>query len=270
MEVLEKFCEAKSPKCFCEDALFLSEQFIAVIDGVTAKSDYSHNGKTTGRLAAEIICQTMEKLPPESSLKQTIHRINQDLELFYKEHPFPYDRKTMGLQAVCVIYSRHFREIWMIGDCQAKVDGRLYENPKKSDIILAQMRALVLESLRCRQEDKKDPKYARQAREVILPWIIKATAFANNSDSPYGYSVINGDDIPESLVKKIKLDQQPHEIILASDGYPVVEDTLSLTEETLQKVLDTDAECCRVYLSTKGVKEGNKSFDDRTYIRFRI
>lgn len=270
MQVLEKLCEAKSQKCLCEDALFISEQFIAVIDGVTAKSDYSHDGKTTGKLAADIICQVMEKLPPESTMEQTIHMINQDLELFYKEHPFPYNRKTMGLQAVCVIYSRHFREIWMIGDCQAKVDGQLYDNPKKSDAILAHMRALVLESLRCGKEDKQSMEYDKQAREVILPWIIKATAFANNSDSQYGYSVINGDDIPESLVKKIKLDQRPHEIILASDGYPVVEETLSLTEETLQKILTMDAECCKVYLSTKGVNEGNKSFDDRTYIRFKI
>lgn len=270
IRILEKLCEGKSLTAYCEDILFVSEEFVAVIDGVTAKSDFSYEGKTTGRLASEIICRTLETLPKEYNLEQTIEEINKNLNQFYEEHTFPYNKREMGLQAVCAIYSNYNREIWLIGDCQAKVDGKLYQNQKKSDIILANMRALVIESLQYGGMDKKVTDYAEQARNLILPWIIKATAFANKSDSEYGYSVINGDRIPESLVNKIVLDEKSHEIILASDGYPVVEKNLALTEERLQKILEMDPECCKIYLSTKGVKDGCKSFDDRTYIRFCI
>ena len=40
-------------------------------------------------------------------------------------------KKEKGLQAAAIIYSDHFREIWMIGDCQAMVDGTEYQQPKK-------------------------------------------------------------------------------------------------------------------------------------------
>ena len=57
---------------------------------------------------------------------------------------------------------------------------------------------------------------------------------------------------------------------MASDGYPVLKETLEETEEALKIVLETDPLCFRQYKSAKGLQKGNNSFDDRTYIKFEL
>ncbi len=268
IKVLESFSEGKSDESTCEDNYVISVHFIAVIDGVTGKSDFLYNGKTTGKLASELICKVLNNLPKESSLMQLITEVNDEMNQFYEKFSFPYDIKEKGLQAAGVIYSAYYHEIWLIGDCQACVDGTQYFNPKKSDLILSDMRALVIESMSLNQSEGITEGCMEMARNIILPWIIKSNVFANDNSTDYGYSVFNGEKIPESLVRKIKLDDQPHEVILASDGYPAIERTLELTELRLKEILKSDSGCYKNYRSTKGAKKGWKSFDDRTYIRF--
>lgn len=268
IKVLEQFIEGKQDVCSCEDCCFISDDFIAVIDGVTSKSDFRHEGKTTGRLAAELTCAALEVACRESTLSQVLDNINANINGFYDTYNFPYNRKEKGLQAACVIYSVHHRQLWMIGDCQASVDDTLYLNPKKSDNALASMRSLVIESLMQDNPSLGENFCAEQARAFILPWILKASQFANSSDTSYGYAVLNGEPIPQELLISISIPEGNHEIILTSDGYPIVEKTLALTEHRLKEVLDEDPCCYKSHPSTKGLQQGQKSFDDRTYIRF--
>lgn len=239
---------------------------MAVIDGVTSKSDFTLNGKTTGKIAADIVRQTIGKLEREDNLDVFLSMVNLEIKKFYQHIEFPYSKKEKGLQAVCTVYSDFYREIWMIGDCQVSVDNQIYLNPKKSDLVLSDMRSLILHILK--NENWQEAQ--KKARDIIEPWILKANYFANKEDSTYGYAVINGEDIPQSLIKKIKLDENHHEIILTSDGYPEVKASLKKSEDYLNTILEKDKSCCEMYLSTKGLKKGQKSFDDRTYIRFSI
>ena len=135
------------------------------------------------------------------------------------------------------------------------------------------MRSLILSTLE--QERRNTAGLYREeweehdaAREIILPWILRATIYANDDTTEYGYSVFNGQAIPESLIKVIRLREGAHEVILTSDGYPEVKETLRKTEENLKEILIHDPGCYKKYLSTKGVKKGQTSFDDRTYVRF--
>lgn len=270
IKVIETFIQGKVSQELCEDALCLSDGFAAVIDGVTSKSDFRYEGKTTGKLAAELVLKVLEGLKKDADAGQFISQVNREMEAFYKEVAFPYSREEQGLQAVCAVYSESRREIWLIGDCQVCVDGVCYFNPKPSDEILAQMRSLVLNIVRAQSpEDFYSQKTQRMARELIEPWILRSTVFANDSGTAYGYSVLNGREIPKALIRVIPLDEREHEIILTSDGYPRVEPTLEQSEAALERVLREDRECCSLYRSTKGVKEGCRSFDDRTYIRLR-
>ena len=59
---MEEYKEGKAGEKECEDELFLSKHFVAVIDGVTSKSDFRYQGKTTGKLAAETIRFVFEGL----------------------------------------------------------------------------------------------------------------------------------------------------------------------------------------------------------------
>lgn len=58
-------------------------------------------------------------------------------------------------------------------------------------------------------------------------------------------------------------------IVLASDGYPELQETYQESERILQRTLIHDPLIInRLYRSTKGLTPGNLSYDDRTYIRF--
>ena len=66
---------------------------------------------------------------------------------------------------------------------------------KRSDVILSQFRSLLMAL--------QVP--ASEARAKVEPWIVNATAFANKVGTSYGYSVLNGEEIPDELIKVIHL-----------------------------------------------------------------
>lgn len=267
MRVVEHFIKGKRGPDKCEDALFISEHFIAVIDGVTSKSDFTYDGKTTGKLASEMIKEQLEGLEKEATVQQFLAKVNKEFETFYNHISFPYEKCEKGLQAVCVVYSRHQNAIWLIGDCQVSVDGKVYMNPKRSDDILAEFRSLILNLWDDEREIREEQLHS--VREMIVPWILKSTAYANDTSTEYGYACINGESIPESLIRVIELDGEvSHEIILTSDGYPEVRKSLEETEAYLEEILRDDPNCYKKFKSTKGIQKGNISFDDRTYVKF--
>lgn len=85
------------------------------------------------------------------------------------------------------------------------------------------------------------------------------------------YAVIDGFDIFMPGVKVITLRQdEPHDIVLASDGYPFLRPTLKDSEAALCKQLAIDPYNIHTFKATKGLMQGNVSFDDRALIRFRL
>ena len=85
------------------------------------------------------------------------------------------------------------------------------------------------------------------------------------------YSVVDGFPIPRQHVRTITLDFQPYEIVLASDGYPFLHPTLEESEAALQHQRQEDPlNIGPHFQATKAFHPDFNSFDDRTYIRFRV
>lgn len=271
MKIIEQFIDGKVNIDTCEDNLIITNNFIAVIDGVSSKSDYRKDGKTTGKLASEIIGQVIENLAQNSTIEQVIESINTEFQSFYDSNLFPYDKASLGLQAMLALYSKYHQQVYLIGDCQAVIEGNRYINPKLIDTTLEHLRSLIVHvEVAKTGEDLKDYfSKGDQAREQILPWITESTIFANDNTSPWGYSVLNGESVPTSLIKVIDVPDNS-QVILASDGYPFVEETLEASEMKLQLLLEDDPYLIQTVKSTKGLTKGATSFDDRTYIRFTI
>ena len=101
------------------------------------------------------------------------------------------------------------------------------------------------------------------------------------------YTVIDGFPIYREGVKVVALKTKPvlsgidtyfqeqtkpvsslNEVVLASDGYPFLKPTLAASEAALAEQIANDPQNIHFFIATKGIVEGNKSFDDRTYIRF--
>lgn len=59
-------------------------------------------------------------------------------------------------------------------------------------------------------------------------------------------------------------------VVLASDGYPTLLPTLKESEKALAHHLIDDPQNIGEFVATKGLVEGNVSFDDRTYIKLKI
>lgn len=277
MRIIEQSIISKYPdQKLCEDGLFISDDFIAVADGVTTKGHLSWPtdgdsqtalSMTSGCYAKEVILSALQTMPGHIDAPSAIDYLNHSLTLasLSRIHILE-EQPTERLQAVVVIFSRIRREVWSFGDCQCIIDNQLYSESKKLDGLLSQIRSLYNETELLLGRTVEDLSAEDSGRRYILPLLGRQLLFANKGGE-YGYDVLDGFSIcPDHVV--IHPVKTGSEIILASDGYPELHPTLAESEAALTKIVDTDPLCIHDYKSTKGVVKGNVSFDDRTYIRF--
>lgn len=277
MKVIESKIEGKKSPESCEDGLVVTADFIAVIDGSTSKTPHHLSpDMKNGRYAMVLISEYIQhELKPESTVENFCEGVTsyiynkvyhqQGIEEQMQAHP------EERLTASAILYSKAKNEVWMVGDCQAIIDGKLYENNKPFEAIVARRRVELIRQGFTPQE----------ARKTIEPLLIQAMLEGQNKT----YTVIDGFPIYQKGMKVVSLnvpqknvetdvaDSLPlptKEIVLASDGYPFLKPTLTESEEALAHLLAYDPQCTHEFIATKGIVVGNKSFDDRTYIRFQI
>lgn len=294
MKIIESSIIGKKSPEACEDGMVVTDDFIAVIDGSTSKTPKHLNpDMKNGRYAMMLISEYIrEELKADASVDDfcqgvTAYIYNKvyeklGMEERLKEHP------EERLTASAILYSRTRNEVWMVGDCQAIIDGKLYENGKPYEQEIARKRVELI-------EQGLSPA---EARKQIEPLLIEAMLSGQNQN----YTVIDGFPIYREGVKVVSVsdscsaqDSVPasdsvsasesasasefvpasgsipassSEIVLASDGYPFLKPTLAASEASLAEQIANDPQNIRSFIATKGIVEGNKSFDDRTYIRF--
>ena len=294
MKIIESSIIGKKSPEACEDGMVVTDDFIAVIDGSTSKTPKHLNpDMKNGRYAMMLISEYIrEELKADASVDDfcqgvTAYIYNKVYEKLgveerLKEHP------EERLTASAILYSRTRNEVWMVGDCQAIIDGKLYENGKPYEQEIARKRVELI-------EQGLSPA---EARKQIEPLLIKAMLSGQNQT----YTVIDGFPIYREGVKVVSVSdsssvqgsvsssdscsvQDPvscsgsasasdtipsssSEIVLASDGYPFLKPSLAASEAALAEQIANDPQNIRSFIATKGIVEGNKSFDDRTYIRF--
>ena len=273
----------------CEDGLFISKDFVAVIDGVTSKGGISWGcppmtgtpqgcpsitgtpqgcpSMTSGCYAREVLLAALQTMPADIDSVSAIEYLNLALAAAgQSRYEYLLDHPEERLQAVIILYSCLRREVWAFGDCQCLIDSVIHTHSKKIDCLLAQIRCLYDQAellLGCTADElsEHDP-----GRDCILPLLRRQFMLANQ-DSPYGYDVLDGFAIHAHHVSVYPVAPKSH-VILASDGYPVVRETLLETEEALKALIEKDPLCICENRGTKGLIKGNLSFDDRTYVRF--
>ena len=281
MDIIESSIIGKKSPEACEDGMVVTDDFIAVIDGSTSKTPKHLNpDMKNGRYAMMLISEYIrEELKADASVDDfcqgvTAYIYNKVYEKLgveerLKEHP------EERLTASAILYSRTRNEVWMVGDCQAIIAGKLYENGKPYEQEIARKRVELI-------EQGLSPAEARKQIEALL---IEAMLSGQNQT----YTVIDGFPIYREGVKVVALKTKPvsssietyfqeqtkpvsspNEVVLASDGYPFLKPTLAASEAALVHLIAHDPQCIHDFIATKGLVAGNKSFDDRTYIRFRV
>lgn len=306
MKIIESCIIGKKSSEACEDGMVVTDDFIAVIDGSTSKTPKHLNpDMKNGRYAMMLISEYIrEELKADASVDDfcqgvTAYIYNKVYEKLGVEERLK-ERPEERLTASAILYSRTRNEVWMVGDCQAIIDGKLYENGKPYEEKIARKRVELI-------EQGLSPA---EARKQIEPLLIKAMLSGQNQT----YTVIDGFPIYREGVKVVSVSdsssvqgsvsssdsssvqdsvsssdscsvQDPvscsgsasasdtipsssSEIVLASDGYPFLKPTLAASEAALAEQIANDPQNIHSFIATKGIVEGNKSFDDRTYIRF--
>ena len=276
MQVLEYFLCGKCSPLQNEDDIFVNEHFAAVVDGATSKSPYrSVDGKTSGKLATTLVKQTIENLKPDVTLSEALESFRQSIYQFYVAHNLLSQVKAQPAQrftASAVIYSVARQEIWQIGDCQCLINGVLYQNNKLIDELMAAARAAFLEVALSLGEVTLDSLQQHDVgRDFILPFLQRQAILQNHPDpkQPLAFAVLDGFKVD---VAKVKVWPVPKDaiIVLASDGYPQLKESLQASEASLEHLLKSDPLCMHEYKSTKGLKVGQKSFDDRAYLKLQV
>ena len=294
MKIIESSIIGKKSQEACEDGMVVTDDFIAVIDGSTSKTPKHLNpDMKNGRYAMMLISEYIrEELKADASVDDfcqgvtayIYNKVHEKLGVEERLQEHPEERLT----ASAILYSRTRNEVWMLGDCQAIIDGKLYENGKPYEQEIARKRVELI-------EQGLSPA---EARKQIEPLLIKAMLSGQNRT----YTVIDGFPIYREGVKVVSVsdscsvqdsvqdsvpasDSVPcsdsvsasgtifvssSEIVLASDGYPFLEPTLAASEVALAEQIANDPQNIHSFIATKGIVEGNKSFDDRTYIRFSV
>lgn len=288
MKIIESSIIGKKSQEACEDGMVVTDDFIAVIDGSTSKTPKHLNpDMKNGRYAMMLISEYIrEELKADASVDDFCQGVTAfiynkvyeklGVEEWLKEHP------EERLTASAILYSWTRNEVWMVGDCQAIIAGKLYENGKPYEEKIARKRVELI-------EQGLSPA---EARKQIEPLLIEAMLSGQNQT----YTVIDGFPIYREGVKVVSVsdsssvqdsvpasDSVPcsdsasasgtipsssSEIVLASDGYPFLKPTLAASEAALAEQIANDPQNIHSFIATKGIVEGNKSFDDRTYIRF--
>ena len=90
-----------------------------------------------------------------------------------------------------------------------------------------------------------------------------------NSDLSIGYDVLDGGDIHTDHVRVFYV-RPGDRVVMATDGYPELFDTLEETENHLKDAVKKDPSCTGLLRGTKGIRKGDQSYDDRAYVAFTV
>ena len=143
-KVKDIFLKGKKSPSANEDGIILTPYFVAVIDGATSKSAFSMEGKTSGRLSMELVLEAINEFPKDIDASEAVRLITNKLHDFYVKNNLlesVNNNPAARLTSNGVIYSIARKELWQIGDCQALIKGKHYNNNKDIDDIMADARA---------------------------------------------------------------------------------------------------------------------------------
>jgi hypothetical protein len=270
MRLIESFLESKlRDSSICEDALFEGDNFLAVIDGATDKTDALYNEVPGGRFAAQTLVETLGHVAPDLTAKECIATLTSALHEAIEVHS-PVAAPEDLPSASVVIYSVARSEIWRVGDCSWACDGTARIGKKPIDKIVAAARAAMLEALLQAGAGMGDLLETDPGRAMVLPLLSEQYRFRNLEDPSceLSFGALDGKPVPDRFIEVAPVPPGT-EVILASDGYPQLEPTLAETEAVLARDLEEDPLRIGRYKSTKGVAPGQISFDDRAFVRFR-
>lgn len=282
MRIIERYCRGeRNDQSLNEDGMLVTDDFAAVVDGVTSKSVRHLWRPSGGVVAKDLMIDIIGGMPADASMRQMQRAVDARFQARYRSHEAGIrvfaDEPVERLQANAVVYSARRHEAWLFGDCQIMVNGVQTPTTKDVDVLLGDLRAFTVLALREMQDGTPDVPVSVSfgapasdaapkdpSRAMILPFLRLQSQFANKR-GPFGYFVFDGFTDMTYPIRTVPV-SPGDEVVQASDGYPLLRPTLDESERELQRLRSEDPDLIDRYRSTKGF-QGRATFDDLTYLR---
>ncbi len=266
MHIIEQFTRGKvTDDSYNEDRLIIGEHVVGVIDG----------SRGPGHLETEMIQEALDKaaeylktIPPDTTPRDMVDALTDILAQTKKYHKLNNVRYTGGF-GIAVFFPRQ-RQIWRVGDCPFRYDGKTHLNEIEVEFIGARQRSVFIHAMLVRGKTQEEVLKSEEYANAFWPFFSPLLDFANNSDHKFGFGVINGLHVPDKFIQVFDIPYNANELVITSDGYPEVCNTMQSTEEALANILELDPLCINENITSKGMMPGQISFDDRTYLRIAL
>ena len=202
------------------------------------------------------------RIPADTSLEALIDGLNAITAKHKEDASFDDYRRTGGF--VFCLFSKHFGEIWRVGDCKFRNGGEENAVFWTTEEVCAQARSMMLHSMLdgglSIEEVMAHPDYD----SIIDKLLHFESSFLCRPDNPRSFGAIIGLDVPPERIERYAA--KPGRLVVTSDGYPRLCDSLAETEAVLKGLLERDPLCIGENLQCKGLGGDRLSFDDRAFI----
>ncbi len=273
MRCVERFVASKTGnEETCEDAAGVLSHFAFVVDG--GSSPHRADDPRSGRIAAVAIANALQQTSPRCTAHEAAEFLTRALAEQLRSLGLEPDHDGDRPCASLACFSLNRREVWLIGGCQALLitggePGDRLTGEASIDIALASTRALVLATELSRGRSVHELRAQDPGRAFIEPLLRQAYLFRNRPTTErFSFSALDGVRVPD--VRVFPVASAVEEVVLATDGYPMLESTLAASEAQLAGLLADDPLLIDRVISTKGLAPHLLSFDDRAYVRLRL
>ena len=243
-----------------EDAFVITEDYVAVIDGVSA-IDPRGSDLSPGRIAAQTLVEAIRNLRGPLDPEQIVKHMHAAIA------EVSGDRGSVA--ATCAVLDIESQRVVRVGDIRLGLGGA-FDNPFtlwEDDAALA--RAALLRCHLARGAAVDDLRSDDPGQRMIRPLMRASVHLRNRDDAPYGFGVIDGTDTPSDFVGVFRATADT-EVVLATDGYITPMPTLADSEARLRGAIESDPLRIGPPGGLAGVLPSHVSFEDRTYVRVRF
>ncbi|TNE31818.1 MAG: hypothetical protein EP349_03355 [Alphaproteobacteria bacterium] len=266
MEILEHFsCSKYGRDDLNEDQIVITPDFLAVIDGATDISGADINGMKPGRFASTTVAAAFENLDKNADALQITAFLTEAMSTARQKHNVPPDVCPF---CVFACYSRAKRQIFRLKDIKIAINGAEMIGEIAVVEALVEARRAVLHGHLAAGRSVADLLANDPSRTVYNAFSAQNFSLLNNVGNTYGFGVIDGNTVPDKFIETIDVPDGA-EVILASDGYPVLKNSLEESEAALADILAQDPLLIGDYPQPRALVTGGISFDDRSWLKFR-
>lgn len=269
---LDTYVAGKVSAEACEDFLHVDADFVAVVDGASAKTDTLVAGRAGGWIVADAIVECLKdrnQIPAQATFEQWVAATTSFIDRRLKLLGWPKDVQRPAASAI--VYSRHRGEMWRVGDCHFRVDGVDFLGGKLFDDNVGEIRRGVLLKAIDEGADIEALRTDDIGRRAIQGLLNLQYLHANAATSEFGYPVFNGDPIPPEFLEAPTTIPADSFVVMCSDGFDFPHETLA--ETISRQRISYEKDPLRIGTdggrpSTKALAADAQRHDDQCYVSF--